>query len=255
MPFKVKATLVKFLGDTERYPCHFLHKIGDEIIWDGERLIGRVCPDVLPFLIPVMHAVRYAGPRYLNPMYYAPFWYASLSTFDPSMKKYDGLGFKVVREKIVESPYHVASLQPQNAFQWPPARERIVLKDLTVICPDTRTAAVFKVEPLDLSDAGYDIPYFRRQMVILYKIMQKPGIEVSKILDEFTEEEKYEIYPPLSPILVKVLLEELNLLNYVEIMYGKAYVTEKGKKKFERFKETLSEEEKYALRLYEIRGW
>lgn len=249
MPFKVKATLVKFLGDTKKYPCHFLHKIGDEIIWDGEKLIGRVCPDVLPLLIPIMHAVRYAGPRYLNPMYYAPFWYASLSIFDPTMKKYDGVGWKVVKEKIIEPPYHMTSLQPSGAFQWPPASERIVLKDLTVICPDTRTAAVFKVEAFDLSDAGYDIPYFRRQMMILHKIMQKPGIEVDKILDEFTEEEKCEIYPPLSPVLIEALLEELNLLKYIEIRDRKVYVTEKGEKKFESFKKTLSEEEKHVLRL------
>ena len=40
--FKVKATVVGFLGDTKRYPCHFNHKIGDEVIWDGEKFIGRL---------------------------------------------------------------------------------------------------------------------------------------------------------------------------------------------------------------------
>ncbi|MBS7647421.1 TIGR04076 family protein [Candidatus Bathyarchaeota archaeon] len=249
MPFKVKATLVNFLGDTKKYPCHFLHKIGDEIIWDGEKLIGRVCPDVLPLLIPVMHALRYAGPRYKDPMYYAPFWYASLSIFDPSMKKYDGLGFKVVKEKIVEPPYHVASLQPPNAFQWPPVNERIVMKDITVLCPDTRTSAVFKVEPFDLSDTGHDVPYFRREMVILYKVMQKPGIEVNKILDEFTKEEREEIYPPLSPVLVQALVEELELVGYIKVKEGKAYTTDKGKIKLDEFKASLTTEEKKALKL------
>ena len=37
MPFKVKATLIGFLGNTERYPCHFNHKVGDEVIFDGEK--------------------------------------------------------------------------------------------------------------------------------------------------------------------------------------------------------------------------
>jgi len=249
LPFKVKATLVNFLGDTKRYPCHFLHKVGDEIIWDGEKLIGRVCPDVLPLLIPVMHAVRYAGPRYKNPIYYAPFWYASLSSFDPIMKKYDGVGWRVIKEKVIEPPYHMASLQPPNAFQWPPVNERIVLKDIIVLCPDTRTSAVFKVEPFDLSDTGYDVPYFRREMVILHKVMQKPGIEVSKILDEFTKEEREDIYPPLSPVMVQVLVEELELVGYIKIQEGKAYVTDKGKVKLESFKKSLSEEEKIALNL------
>ena len=35
MPFKVKATLIGFLGNTERYPCHFNHKVGDEVILLG----------------------------------------------------------------------------------------------------------------------------------------------------------------------------------------------------------------------------
>jgi uncharacterized repeat protein (TIGR04076 family) len=249
MPFKVKATLVNFLGDTKRYPCHFLHKVGDEIVWDGEKLIGRVCPDVLPLLIPVMHALRYAGPRYIDPMYYAPFWYASLSTYDPSLKKYDGLGFRVVKEKIVEPPYHVATLQPPNAFQWPPPSERIVLKDLTVLCPDTRTSAVFKVEAFDLADAGYDVPYFRREMVILYKVMQKPGIQVNKILEEFTVEEREDIYPPLSPVLLQALIEELELVGYLKIQEGKAYVTDRGKAKLNEFIASLKPEEKEALRV------
>ena len=34
---QVKATLVDWLGDEERYPCHFGHKIGDEFIFDGEK--------------------------------------------------------------------------------------------------------------------------------------------------------------------------------------------------------------------------
>lgn len=249
MPFKVKAILKTFLGDTKRYPCHFLHKVGDEIIWDGEKLIGRVCPDVLPRLIPYFHALRCAGPRYKDPSYYLPFWYASLSVIDPHMKKFDGLGFKPVKEKIIEPPYHVATLIAPGAFEYPPPKERVIRKDITVICPDVRTSAVFKVEAFDLSDAGYDVPYFRREMVILHKVIQKSGIETDKILNEFSKEEIEDIYPPLSPVMVQALLEELELVGYVELIGGKVYATQKGKLKLDEFKASLTAEEKEALRL------
>ncbi len=41
MSFKVKVTLIGFLGNTERYPCHFNHKVGDEVIFDGEKYIAK----------------------------------------------------------------------------------------------------------------------------------------------------------------------------------------------------------------------
>ena len=72
--FQVKATVVRFSGDTEKFPCHFGYKIGDEIIYDGENFIGRICMQVLPLLekhIPPLYA---AGPRYVNPFFYYPFF-------------------------------------------------------------------------------------------------------------------------------------------------------------------------------------
>lgn len=42
MAFVVRARLVAFMGDEERFPCHFLYKIGDEFIYDGEEFHGRV---------------------------------------------------------------------------------------------------------------------------------------------------------------------------------------------------------------------
>lgn len=247
MPFKVRALLVAFLGDEEKYPCQFGHKVGDEVILDGEKLIGKICPDVLPELIPKMIALRYAGPRYKEPLYYAPFWYAGVSKRDPSMKKYDGIGFKPIKEPIVEPPYHMGNLLPPKAFEYPYPTERVVLKDVTVKCPDTRTVALFKLEAFDLSDTGYDTPYFRRQMVILHKISQKPGLEVDKLLDEFTTFEKEDIHPPLTPIVLGTLLEELELVGYLEIRDRKAYITPKGERKLNDFKLTLSEDEKIAL--------
>ncbi|RJR41076.1 MAG: hypothetical protein C4576_18695, partial [Desulfobacteraceae bacterium] len=106
--FQVKATLVAFLGDEEKYPCHMQHRIGDEIVFDGERYIGRLCPDVWPLLTPKAAALHQAGPRYRESFYYYPFWYAPPSLRDPSMKKYDGLGFRNVFETHVEPRYHMA---------------------------------------------------------------------------------------------------------------------------------------------------
>jgi uncharacterized repeat protein (TIGR04076 family) len=247
--FKVKATVVGFLGDTKRYPCHFNHKIGDEVIWDGEKFIGRLCGSVWPALIPKVNALWSAGPRYIDPAYYYPFWYASLSVSDPSQKKYDGIGFKSVLKTIVEPPYHLAHLQPPEAFRWPPHPEKTIAKDIMLICPDTRTSMVMKLEAFDLSDKGYDIPYFRRQMAILSKVSQKPGINVNKILNEFSKKQIEEIYPPLSPILIQCLVEELELLGFLKIQNGKTSITKKGQKKLEEFKTSLSATERKALRI------
>ena len=61
--FKVRATVVGFMGDEEKYPCHFQHKIGDEFIYDGERYTGRICPGFSAALIPRMMSFFAAGPR------------------------------------------------------------------------------------------------------------------------------------------------------------------------------------------------
>ena len=60
--FKVKITVVEFKGDPVRYPCHFGHKIGDTIIYDGEKFIGRFCSGVLvPIALPdIWHGMRLA---------------------------------------------------------------------------------------------------------------------------------------------------------------------------------------------------
>ena len=113
--FKVKATVVDFLGDEEKYPCHFQHKIGDEFIFDGEKFIGRICPSLTPTLVPRMNDLWAAGPRVVNYMSYVPFWYSPVSVKDPASKKYDGLGFKNVLTTYVESEYHMSKLEDSNA--------------------------------------------------------------------------------------------------------------------------------------------
>ena len=86
-------------------------------------------------------------------------------------------------------------------------------------------------------------------MAILGKVLPKQGIEVDKILNEFSNEEKEGIYPALNQVFLQILVEELELIGYLEIKNGKASVTEKGKAKIEDFKASLSAEEREALRI------
>ena len=247
--FKVKATVVGFLGDEEKYPCHFRHKIGDEFIWDGEKFIGRVCSSVFPLLAPKIAQLHAAGPRYTEPWQYYPFWYTAVSLKDTSSKIIDGLGFKNVLKTPVLPKYDMANLMPGNAWKWPPQEERNIARDPMVVCTDTRTSVVLKLEAFDLSDKGYDTPFFRRQMMILSRVLPKEGIAVDKILNEFSNEEKEGIYPALNQVFLQILVEELELIGYLEIKNGKASVTEKGKAKIEDFKASLSAEEREALRI------
>ena len=247
--FQVKATVVGFKGDEETYPCHFQHKVGDEFIYDGEKYVGRICPHMAPIVVQAMMPLCATGPRFRPSASYYPFWYSPVSVKDSSLKKYDGLGFRNVLKTIVEPEYHMRNLEPLDAFTWPPKGERTVAQGVMAVCGDKRTAMVMKIEAFDLSDKGDATPYFRRQMVILSKVLAKPGIEADKILGEFSKEENEGIYPALSPIMVQALSEELELMGYLEIKDGKASVTKKGEKKLEDFKAGLSAEEREALRI------
>jgi uncharacterized repeat protein (TIGR04076 family) len=150
--FKARAIVVDFLGDKEKYPCHHQYRIGDEFIWDGESFIGRICPSLATVVCPKLIELHAAGPRYRGPLYYYPFLYSPVSVEDPSLKKYDGLGFRNVFETYTEPPYHMAHLASSSAFQWPPPEQRTALKDVTVTCPDYRTSVVVKLDAFDLSD-------------------------------------------------------------------------------------------------------
>jgi len=249
--FQVKATVIDFGGDEEKYPCHFQHKIGDEFIYDGEKYIGRICPGLSAVLVPKMIRVYAAGPRMVpEPMVYFPFWYAPVSRRDAGKKKFDGIGFRNVLHTEIEPKGSVASLQPAHAFQWPPCNERIVGLDTSIVtCADTRTLVTMKVEAFDLAEKGDSTPYFRREMAILHKVSSRPGIRVTQILREFTREQIEGIYPALSPIMVRALSEELELMGYLEIKRGKATVTPKGEAKLNAFKKRLTAGEKKALSL------
>ncbi len=249
--FQVKATVVGFMGDEKKYPCHFQHKIGDEFIYDGEKYIGRICPGLSATLIPRMMDFFAAGPRKVpSPAYYYAFWYAPVSRKDDTRKKFDGIGFRNVLKSAVEPPRHIASFKPKHAFDWPPDSKRSVFLDNSiVVCGDTRTSLIMKVEAFDLADKGDSITYFRREMSILNKVLLKPGIRTDRILGEFTKNQIEGIYPALSPILVQVLSEELELMDYLKIENGKATVTPKGEAKLKAFRKSLTKEERQALRI------
>lgn len=247
--FKIKATVIGFIGDEKNNPCHFNHKIGDEFIYDGEKFIGRICPHTLPMLIPKFLALYAAGPMYVQPEYHLPFWYAPRSLRDKKMEKYDGVGWKSIKKKVVDPPFSLASLQPPDAFAYPPPEERTVLRDVTVVCPDTRTSALFKVEAFDLNDLGDSIPYFRKQMLILKIVQDNPGIDIDKIRGKLSREQREEVYPLAAPVLVRALTDEIESVGYLEINNGKAHITKKGERKLKDFKSRLTEVERKALKL------
>jgi uncharacterized repeat protein (TIGR04076 family) len=249
--FQVRATVVGFGGDEEKYPCHFQHKIGDTFTYDGEKYSGRICPGLSAQVVPVMMGFVAAGPRIVpSSKYYYAFWYAPVSRKEGANKKLDGIGFRNVLETAVEPPRHIANLKPAHAFDWPPVGERTVnLDNSVVVCGDTRTSLIMKIEAFDLAELGDSTPYFRREMSILNKVQPKPGIKVNQILKEFSKEETEGIYPALSPILIQVLCEELELIGYLKIEKGKAEVTPKGEAKLKAFKKSLSKEEKSALKM------
>ena len=247
--FKVRTTVIDVLGDESKYPCHFNYKIGDEIIWTGAEYKGRICPAILTMLGQKVQNLHTAGPRYIEPGHYHPFWYAPVSTYDPSLKKYDGIGFRPVLKTIEDDKYGMSKLRPANSFKWPPHPERTVSKAVTLTCPDLRTAVLFKLEAFDLADDGDSVTYFRRDMCILDRVLPKPGIAVENIINEFTKEEIEDIYPSLSQMLINCLVEDLELMGYLKIEEGKATVTQKGEAKLENFRGTLSAEEREALKI------
>ena len=89
--FKVRCKLIGFEGDTENYPCHFHYKIGDEFYFDGENFTGRICPGLFATMMPVIHGIFLLGHKYSENVMYM---YRGHDALDPSMAKYDGVGFR-----------------------------------------------------------------------------------------------------------------------------------------------------------------
>jgi uncharacterized repeat protein (TIGR04076 family) len=250
--YKIKATVVKILGNAKKYPCHFNHKIDDEIIFDGEGVKGRICPLALEAIVPKLGVLRVAGPKYDSPDYYSPLYYAAPNISDPSMAVYDGAGFRTTGAKTyVEPRYHMRNLMPKEWGTWPPLKERLPRSaTINVICPDVRTALIFKLEAFDLDDKGYNSLYFRRQMAILQRIIDNPGIKIEEIIDKFPDQfERETIYPPLHSVLIVVLAEGLEAIGYIKVKKGKATATTGGKRKFKDYKASLTAKERKALNL------
>jgi uncharacterized repeat protein (TIGR04076 family) len=211
--YKVRCRLLGFEGDEQLYPCHFGYKIGDEIFYDGVHFTGRVCPGLLDSMMPVVRVVFLVGYKYSENVFYL---YRGLDTRDPGMQKYDGVGFKPLKElpEGVQKP----SLLP-TGLRTEKARMAHFL------CADHRILAHFVCEPVDLSDSYYAQPFYRRALAILDKITAEPGIYTEEILSRFTDFERNEISPPLTPVFQQVLLEALSDLQYIEIKQNRVYAT------------------------------
>ncbi|MFC2011097.1 hypothetical protein ACFLUR_02265 [Chloroflexota bacterium] len=195
--YKVRCKLVRFEGDYHKFPCHFNYEIGDEIYYDGVHFTGKICPHMFLSMMPVVYGVHTLGHNYSKNM---PFRYRGSDMRDPSMAKYDGVGWRP-RKQVQEAALTIfpTSLKTEKA------------RGSHFLCPDSRTIAHFAVEPVDLSDSEFCSPFYRRAIAILEKIEAEPGIKTQEILGKFTEFEREGISPPLTPVLVEVLLEVLRL--------------------------------------------
>jgi uncharacterized repeat protein (TIGR04076 family) len=211
--YKVRCKLVKFEGDFEAFPCHFLYKIGDEIYYDGVHITGKICPHIILPMMPVVYGVHVLGQNYCKNM---PFRYRGWDMRDPEMAKYDGVGWRP-RKQMTE-----AGMSKQTAV-FPVASKTEKAHGAHFLCPDSRTLAHFSVEPVDLSDSEFCAPFYRRAISVLEKIEAEPGIKIGKILGKFTEFQREDISPPLTPVFIEVLLETLADMDYIRITDGEAH--------------------------------
>lgn len=211
--YKVRCKLVAFLGDVEQFPCHFGYKVGDEFIYDGEKFIGRICPSLFPSnMLAVINTIRFSGLKQFG---YYPWNYTGISKKDPKMKRYDGVGWANVKG----APEGARKEFVDMTLPIPDERRGVG----QFHCDDIRTLALFIAEPCGLSDKGYDRPFYMRSMSILNKIKEEPGIKTCDIIKRFTKWEREEIYPRLGPVLIGLLLEELETVGYITIRNGRAY--------------------------------
>jgi uncharacterized repeat protein (TIGR04076 family) len=199
--FKVRCRLTAFEGDEATYPCHFNYKIGDEFYYDGVSFTGRICPGLLAPMMPVVHGIYLLGNKYVENVMYR---YRGHDARDPAMMKYDGAGFRPLKT---------------------PEESQLKARGGHFVCGDTRTLAHFSCEAIDLSDSDYAQPFYRREIAVLEKIEGEPGINIDKILSRFSDFARDKISPPLTPVLLGVLLDALADMSYIEIRDGKAYAT------------------------------
>jgi uncharacterized repeat protein (TIGR04076 family) len=252
--FKVKATVIGFLKDEKRYPCHFRYAVGDVITYDGETIAGRVCPSIMPNLARAFNELFASGGRHKEGEAagsYFPFWHSPLSVYDPAYKKYDGVGFRPTPERPDEDYTYVPD---ETLFDNPPQGRYFIgsgtdKRTVTVTCGDQHTLAQLKVEAYDLADRGDSLPYFRRAMSILAEVNEHPGTRMEDIIGLFTKDEIENIYPVLGQKITAILVGELELVGYVKVDGGKVTATEAGRQKIQDFTASLTDEERAALQL------
>jgi uncharacterized repeat protein (TIGR04076 family) len=205
MAFKISAKFGGFLGDEENNPCHFDYHPGEEIIYDGATIQGRICPGAVNALIPVMKMMMDSGLRHYRATLFRKHGGPSLR--DPSMKEHDGIGFRMstAPPDEIEKKYYI------------PMDQGIV-----VTCEDIRTLARFIVKPIGLADGGFYLGDYKRQIEILEKIKKEPGLTVEDIVNRYSDYEKG-LYVRITPDFVKLALEEMAEVNYIELKNGKAY--------------------------------
>jgi uncharacterized repeat protein (TIGR04076 family) len=213
--FKVRSKLIAFRGDEKTFPCHFGYKIGDEFYYDGVYFTGKICQGLFPSMMPVIKGVFLLGNKYFENVMYR---YRGFDALDSGMARYDGVGYCPWTTRPDQAPENIAGLLPTI-----PRTEKV--KGGHFVCGDTRILAEFSCDPVDLSDSEYCQPFYRREIAVLEKIDSEPGIQIEKILDKFTGFEREKISPPLSPILIQVLLEALCDMNYIKITDSKAFPT------------------------------
>ena len=252
--FKAKATVVGYGKDESKGPCHFRYKVGDEIIFDGETISGRICPNMMASLARAFADLFASGGRHKEgeiPGSYYPFWHSPQSVFDPAYTKYDGVGFRPTLERPEEGYKFVAD---ETLFDSPPGGKWIIGKgteksEISLTCGDSHTFVQFKVVAFDMADRGDALPYYRRAMTILSIVSRKPGITMDKIIDEYTNEDRDYIYPSLGQRIIAILVGELEVLGYVDVDNNKVTATDKGRGKLSSFAQGLTAEEKEALKL------
>lgn len=214
MPFKVRCKLVSFTGDPERFPCHFDYHIGDEFTYDGEKFEGKICNGLLKNMAPVLWSTIFYGYGDYDRMVYL---YCGLSARDPSMAKYDGIGFRPLKEAPEGAdPKHLKSISAD-----PP--QGLIKRQRGFVCDDSRTGAYFTCEPIGLASGGDMKTHYNRAMSILEKIKKQSGMTVDEILNSFTKFEREEIYPPIFNLNLSLMLDEMATVNYIELKDGRAF--------------------------------
>jgi uncharacterized repeat protein (TIGR04076 family) len=213
--YLVKCKLVKFEGDEQTFPCHFRYKIGDEIFYDGVNFTGKFCPHLILAMTPVVYGVHILGHKYSENV---PFRYRGRDAFDPEMAKYDGIGWRPLKNVSEESrEKSEAVMKLVSGTQ--------KARGAHFMCSDTRTLAHWHVEPVDLSDSDFCQPFYRRAISVLEKIEAEPGIKLDAVRGKFSKFELEDISPPLTPVLTQVMLEALEDMNYIEVRESRAYPT------------------------------